>query len=510
MNVELSLSKIKTQADARTAEMDRVEARKKHLLVLILTHLAANGYTESCERLQHESGISLAKIKAADNIDLASILQEFETYYNIKFGKFPKLVRKTGADDRPEKTKRSSGPAKESQALYADSASEAKKKTPGLKRELKASALPPIPSPSVVVAAEPARDAAIEAVGTRTGKERSFVAPAAEQIAPSSDLHEDRLLKPIPHFESSELRELAATITRDIFTQNPNVTWDSISGLEQSKRLIKEAIVFPIKFPQYAHRDNDRLFQGLLKPWKGILLYGPPGTGKTMLAKAVATECNTTFFNISASSVVSKWRGDSEKLIRVLFELARYHAPSTIFLDELESIMSHRSSEGGEHEGSRRMKTELLIQMDGLSKSNDLVFLLAASNLPWDLDLAMLRRLEKRILIGLPDFAARKGLFQQLLATSLVEGLDFDELATQTKGYSGSDINLVCRESAMRPLRALFDKLDSYREDAEPALFQPLPIRQQDVLEAIKCTKSSSDEGLRQKYDEWQHSFGSA
>jgi katanin p60 ATPase-containing subunit A1 len=114
-----------------------------------------------------------------------------------------------------------------------------------------------------------------------------------------------------------------------------------------------------------------------------------------MLAKAVATECNTTFFNISASSLISKWRGDSEKLVRVLFDLARYHAPSTIFLDELESIMGHRSD--NEHEGSKRLKTELLIQLDGLAKSDDLVFLLAASNLPWDLDMAMLRRLEKRV-----------------------------------------------------------------------------------------------------------------
>jgi katanin p60 ATPase-containing subunit A1 len=327
---------------------------------------------------------------------------------------------------------------------------------------------------------------------------------------------EERLLKPLPHFMGdAELRPLAETITREIFQKNPNVRWDDVIGLTETKRLLKEAVVMPLKYPQ--------LFQGLLSPWTGILLFGPPGNGKTMLAKAVATECRTTFFNISASSIVSKYRGDSEKLIRLLFELARYHAPSTIFLDEIDSIMGQRDSGGGgqEHEASRRMKTELLIQMDGLSRTNDVVFVLAASNLPWDLDAAMLRRLEKRVLVDLPSADARRALLSSLLAPYTPTDFPFGDAVTRTDGYSGADIKLVAKEACMAPVRRLMEKLEA-AESAPPALraggnqaeatedWKELMghVQPADLLSALDKTRPSTQQLLK-KYQQWQLKFGS-
>jgi katanin p60 ATPase-containing subunit A1 len=208
-----------------------------------------------------------------------------------------------------------------------------------------------------------------------------------------------------------------------------------------------------------------------MSPWRGVLLYGPPGTGKTMLAKAVATECSTTFFNISASSIVSKYRGDSEKLVRILFELARYHAPSTIFLDEIDSIMGQRDG-NGEHEASRRMKTELLIQMDGLARNNAesgasaSVFVLAASNLPWALDAALLRRLEKRVMVPLPELEGRRAVFAKQLPEDdpRTDDVDYDYLAAHTEGYSCADCCLVAKEAAMYPVRRLMAQLEEFEE----------------------------------------------
>ena len=170
------------------------------------------------------------------------------------------------------------------------------------------------------------------------------------------------------------------------------------------------------------------------------------------MAKAVATESKATFFNVSASSIVSKYRGESEKLVRALFSLARHYAPSIIFLDEIDSIMSHRGGGGGfagdssEHEGSRRMKTEMLTHMDGLISNNKGVFVLAATNLPWDLDASFLRRLEKQIHVDMPSAEARKMMIRaQLEEFSPLFGKDEVLLrcASETDGYSGSDLRLV-------------------------------------------------------------------
>ncbi|XP_017265967.1 katanin p60 ATPase-containing subunit A-like 2 isoform X2 [Kryptolebias marmoratus] len=516
--MEMSYQSMKIAHQAREAEELRTETRKKNLLVLIYHHLLGQGYVAAAMALDQETNGGMKKFEVCDNIDLEMMLIEYESYHHVKFQKYPKLIRRAAEPDENKQTKtggvkkRSCSAVKPLPKIVSPSvpkSGSAVKRTAPSVYENNASVVPESSEFGLNISSlrnDPAGDGSLSRKMT-DGK--ATIHDAVRGSAFHSD-HMERLLKPLSGFSgmSGEMKELAAIISRDIYLHSPNVRWEDIIGLEDAKRLVKEAVVCPIKYPW--------LFTGILSPWKGLLLYGPPGTGKTLLAKAVATECKTTFFNISASSIVSKWRGDSEKLVRVLFELARYHAPSTIFLDELESVMGQRgTSLGGEHEGSRRMKTELLVQMDGLARSEDLVFVLAASNLPWELDHAMLRRLEKRILVNLPSSAARQAMMSHWLPPlssigeiELRTELDYETLAEEMEGYSGSDIRLVCKEAAMKPVRKLINALESHQNDTDTPVIQLGTVTTADFMEAISHTKPSA-RNLMDRHTAWDREYES-
>ncbi|KAJ8007516.1 hypothetical protein DPEC_G00118310 [Dallia pectoralis] len=533
--MELSYKSIKTANQAREAVRIRTESRSRNLLILIFHHLMNEGYMDAARALEQETSVGLEKFEVCDNIDLDTVLMEYESYYFIKFQRYPKLTKRL-PEPVESRLARSCGKKRilcagnqhlpRINSSHRPSSQDGVKKTEckmaSIKNNVSRAASENESQSCVPESTEFGLNVSrIISNGAREAGPRKKMIDYRDQDAiketasdvPSHSLSDpvERLLKPLSAFGgmSSDMRELAAVISKDIYLHNPAVHWDNIIGLEAAKRLVKEAVVYPIKYPL--------LFTGILSPWKGLLLYGPPGTGKTLLAKAVATECNTTFFNISASSIVSKWRGDSEKLVRVLFELARYHAPSTIFLDELESVMSQRGTGGGgEHEGSRRMKTELLVQMDGLSRSDDLVFVLAASNLPWELDHAMLRRLEKRILVGLPSGPAREAMISNWLPPFSCTGgvelrteLAYDTLSQQMEGYSGSDIRLVCKEAAMRPVRKIFDALEAHQEgSSNMSAIHLETVTTEDFLEVLAHTKPSA-RNLSDKYTAWETEYES-
>lgn len=248
--------------------------------------------------------------------------------------------------------------------------------------------------------------------------------------------------------DDDEKNKLRGALASAILTETPNVAWDDVAGLEGAKEALKEAVILPVKFKQF--------FVGKRKPWKGILLYGPPGTGKSFLAKAVATEANCKFFSVSSSDLVSKWQGESERLVRNLFEMAREAKHAIIFIDEIDSLAGNRSE--GEADSVRRIKTEFLVQMDGVGKTADdeQILVLGATNIPWELDPAMRRRFEKRVYIPLPDAPARATMFKLNLGKEMANSIteeQFQILGRNAEGCSGADISIVTREALMEPVR---------------------------------------------------------
>ncbi|THV66009.1 AAA-domain-containing protein [Aureobasidium pullulans] len=302
----------------------------------------------------------------------------------------------------------------------------------------------------------------------------------------------------------------AKQIFNEIVIQGDEVHWDDVAGLEIAKSALKETVVYPFLRPD--------LFMGLREPARGMLLFGPPGTGKTMLARAVATESKSTFFAISASSLTSKYLGESEKLVRALFSIAKALAPSIIFVDEIDSLLSARGG-SSEHEATRRIKTEFLIQWSDLAKAAagketsekdkergdaSRVLVLAATNLPWAIDEAARRRFVRRQYIPLPEDYVRKLQLTTLMAAQKhnISDEDLDELVYLTEGFSGSDITALAKDAAMGPLRSLGEKL---------LHMSPEDIRPIDVTDfkasLTNIRPSVSASGLKE-FEDWAKEFG--
>lgn len=234
----------------------------------------------------------------------------------------------------------------------------------------------------------------------------------------------------------------------------------------------------------------------------------PPGTGKTMLVRAVAKESGSSLFACSASSLTSKWMGEAEKLVKSLFQVAQEMSPSLIFLDEVDAMLSSRKSDG-EHEASRRLKTEFMIQMEGITSGANHVLVLACTNCPWDMDSAVLRRFPRRIFVPLPDESARDALLKNLLKKAgkhSIKKSQRQELVQRLDGFSCSDITAIASEASFGPIRSL-GSLTAVRGAQTKDV---RPINKQDFDDAIlKATKSVSEAQL-QKFENWRREQSAA
>uniref|UniRef100_A0A383W3F4 microtubule-severing ATPase n=1 Tax=Tetradesmus obliquus TaxID=3088 RepID=A0A383W3F4_TETOB len=322
---------------------------------------------------------------------------------------------------------------------------------------------------------------------------------------------------------SKEDERLRQIIMGEILEQTQSVMFDDIAGLKLAKQALQEAVILPTL--------RADIFSGLRAPVRGILLYGPPGNGKTMLAKALATESRATFFNISAASLTSKWVGEGEKLVRRMFAMAIERQPSIIFMDEIDSLLSARST--GEHDAARRLKTEFLVQFDGVAgagASEARVIVIGATNRPQELDDAVRRRLVKRIYIPLPDADGRAAILTHLLqgssssssrpgsrpasgggssSSSKPSGVqhalsrrDLDRIVASTEGYSASDLTALCREAALGPVRELGAAI------ANVAVDKIRPVRLQDFADALQVIRPSLSREQLKAFEAFTREYG--
>ncbi|XP_050495725.1 katanin p60 ATPase-containing subunit A-like 2 isoform X5 [Bombus huntii] len=489
-------------------EESRISESHRNILYLVCDYLEHNGnqwtswrekakpnlkirhrYIDVSDVLFREARLS-PEHRVCDNIDLEIIVAEYENYYKMKFQKYPILCKKiTGREMTREVTNASKTVCRsietKAKSVSKQARSEPVKET-NLQQKITDDNTNHINLAMTVTSIFPN-----ESDGRSS--EELFNVPMEQSM-------QSKILKCIEKFYSDnpELRKIAEDISCEIIVNKLNVHWDDVIGLEECKTAVKEAVVYPLKYHIF--------FDGPFSPWKGILLYGPPGTGKTKLAKAVATECHCTFFNITASSLVSKWRGDSEKYIRVscfvyvLFELAYSHSPTIIFIDEIDWIATNK----GDcilSEPAKRFRSELLSRLDGLvSNENSNVVLLATTNSPWGIDAALLRRLEKQIYVSLPNEVARLGIFKLYLSNHLLENTDIvNHIVKCTERYSCADIKLLCKQAWLPEISPIWRRLE---KKETPVTTLKYELKSYEILAKL-LQKMSPTVMQIDKYDTW-------
>lgn len=259
-----------------------------------------------------------------------------------------------------------------------------------------------------------------------------------------------------------------------------DVDFESIGGLDGIKEELFELVILPLQRPELFARGK------LLAPQRGVLLYGPPGTGKTMLAKAIAKESGAVFINVRVSNLMSKWFGDAQKLVAAIFSLAYKLQPSIVFIDEVDSFLGERRS--SDNDSMTSMKTEFMSLWDGFTTDQHArIMVLAATNRPADLDEAILRRLPQAFEIGKPGPNDRAKILKVILKGERVDkDIDFDRIAGQCEGYTGSDIQDLCKQAAYIPLREFLDD-----EKNTKYLQAPRPLSQSDLEKALVASRNS-------------------
>jgi transitional endoplasmic reticulum ATPase len=329
---------------------------------------------------------------------------------------------------------------------------------------------------------------------------------ALRRIRPELDLESDEVdAEVLEHLEVTEndfkqaLKGIEPSALREVFVEVPDVTWNEVGGLEDTKERLRETIQWPLDYPEVFETMD-------MQSAKGVLMYGPPGTGKTLLAKAVANEAQSNFISIKGPELLNKFVGESEKGVREVFSKARENAPTVVFFDEIDSIAGERGRGAGDSQVGERVVSQLLTELDGLEELEDVVAV-ATTNRPDLIDPALLRpgRLDRHVHVPVPDEEARRKVFDvHTRDKPLADDVDLADLAARTDGYVGADIEAVCREASMAASREFINSVDPDDIDDSVGNVRVHTSHFEDALDEVG---PSVDDEARERYDEIEERF---